>query len=62
MTQETKTLAEKIAGFPRVRLCQNVDGSPRFDDYLLSEPDRFLIVRALRQYRADGEADVEPKR
>jgi hypothetical protein len=50
-------LAERIAGFPRVRLCQTVDGSSHFADWLLHERDRYLIVQALRSYKGtpDGE-------
>lgn len=47
---KTKELAEHIAGYPRVRLCQQLDGSLDNQDWLLSERDRYLIVQALRAY------------
>ncbi len=44
-----KELAEIIAHYARVRLCVDVDFRCRSDDYILSEQDRVLIVRALRE-------------
>lgn len=45
-------LADRIAGFPRVRLCHEVDGTSDFRDFLLHERDRHLIVQALRGFSA----------
>ena len=42
-------LAEHIAHYPKVRLCQRLDGNNDWNDYLLSEKDRVLIVKALRK-------------
>jgi len=51
---EAGALAERIAHYPRVRLCECLDGSPHYADELLSEQDRFLIVRALWAFRDRG--------
>ena len=41
-------LAEKIAGYAKIRLCINVDGTYHPGDWLLSEKERITITRALR--------------
>lgn len=46
---DAQELSERIAHFPRVRLCQNVQGECQGGDYLLSEANRFLICKALRE-------------
>ncbi len=51
-------LAEHIAHYPKVRLCQRLDGNNDYGDYLLSEQERALIVKALRKLA--GENHNEP--
>ena len=43
-----EALADKIAGFAKVRLCVLPTGEPSIQDWLVHERDRFLIVKALR--------------
>lgn len=46
MTEEE--LAEKIAGYAKIRLSRSVEGNALPDDWLLSEKDRVTIVKMLR--------------
>lgn len=48
-------LAERVAHYAKVRLCDRVDGSPGYNDWLLSERDRYLICRALRAFEKQEE-------
>lgn len=54
-------LAERIAHFAKIRLCENPDGLPAFNDYLLAECDRYLICHALRQLGSDGEGGLSKR-
>lgn len=49
MTDED--LAEKIAGYAKVKLCRSVEGFNSPDDWLLSEKERYAICKALRDHQ-----------
>jgi hypothetical protein len=55
---EAGALAEHIAHYPRVRLCECLDGSLHHADWLLHERDRYLIVKALRALAGTGDNHV----
>lgn len=43
-----KDLADKIAGYAKIRLCVSPNGDTSYSDWLVHERDRHLIVNALR--------------
>lgn len=43
-------LADKIAGYAKIRLCESPTGEPSYRDWLVHERDRHLIIKALRFY------------
>lgn len=58
-----EALADKIAGYAKVRLCSNPNGDPGHTDWLVHERDRYLICKALRCFgrAAQPSRQNEPK-
>jgi hypothetical protein len=48
-------LADKIAGYAKIRLCESPSAESGYKDWLVHERDRHLIAKALRFYAAHGE-------
>lgn len=51
-------LAEKIAGYAKIRLCTDVEGLLSPGDWLLSEANRVSIVKMLRDPRAYANVEL----
>jgi hypothetical protein len=47
-SNSAKALADKIAGYAKIRLCADPEGRNGLEDWLVHERDRHLICQALR--------------